>query len=109
MNSAMHPSINPTFNCLAVKQAAEMGPHSEPLTRQVERRRSHGYVRAHRAHRAGRRPWGTWAKRAPLRRTRRGGRIVMVGESERRRMDHAAIVASVGVLAGVLASMASRF
>ena len=32
-------SIQPTFNCLAVKNASEMGPHREPRLRAAMRRR----------------------------------------------------------------------
>ena len=99
--------VEPTFNCLAVRNPWEMGPHREPGRRRSERRGPHGEARARRSER---RAWGTGStRRPPARRTPRRSRMLIVGESSRWRLDHVAVVAGVGVLAGVLASLAARF
>jgi hypothetical protein len=108
---AMPPSVHPTFNCVAVKDPAEMGPHRDPRQSQRRRRASHRYARAIARER---RPWGTGATggaeahraAAPVQGPRR--RMLIVGESSRGRLDHAAVVASVGVLAGLLGFAAAK-
>ncbi len=87
----MPVSVQPTFNCLAVRHAAEMGPRREPRLRAMVRRLR-------------RRRWSpTWSPRRPAR-----PQAVILGDRSRAALDRLALVAGIGTAAIVLGFLATR-
>ncbi len=96
----MAVSVQPTFNCLAVKDASEMGPRPEPRLRALVRRRR------------------TARRQRRATRNRRGARAVWAAGQDRRQMlvmgdrrshvDQFAVVAMVGFVAVALGFIAAR-
>ena len=105
---AMAIAVEPTFHCVAVKKASEMGPHPEPRLRAaVRRRRAERQVgRPVRAERRGLR--AARAERRALRPVRAERRRVLVIGDRRTHMDQAAVVATVAFAAVALGFVAAR-
>lgn len=96
----MSIAVQPTFHCVAVKTAAEMGPHPEPRARAAVRRLSD--ARGRRRTRRNRRGAGAgWADVQERQRT------LVLGD-RRTQVDRVALVATVGLAAVVLGFVAAR-
>jgi hypothetical protein len=109
----MSLSVEPTYSCIAVRHASEMGPHREPPVLHGDLRKVRGKRRPGAGERRPavreRRPWGvratTPAALAPAPDHSPGHRMVFLGRAARPSLDHAAIVCAIGACAGVLAGV----